>query len=874
MSIPKAEPEYPEGKKAPKWLRRVFEAGYLPRIERSMQLKILRMIDCGFWGCVFTTSDPRWVVKISSDPTEGPMQAEIGKRQQEGQYGYDGFAFVQSVARLSKKIKKQRKEVDVFVIVREEVEPLDGIFRAYSFSARPNTMVTEISPKARYADVKRAVKALGQYNTLAFDWYKAKRNAGQRDQELLWRQMEGQLSRVSKWFPHLGQSMGMFHYEGRPLKDVHYGNIGIRRHVMDGVLPGDAALGAVVCFDPGHTPSEGLNAPIFEIDLKRGNPAASASTSRKQVAALLRSAPLKRGTVNLDLGGGAYDEGTRYLRKKGVRNHVLDPFHRSRQENAQAARCRPHSVTCANVLNVCPSKAERMKVIRKAHRSLPSGGVAYFSTYEGDKSGVGRRTRDGYQLNRRTEAYVSEIQKVFANVERMGAMIVASKGRASNPRRPNVPPIGAGRRRRSRRRRGELDALVAALAAALQRGPVPVDDWDQDVVDAIQDSGIGWANFGTGMIVPVPKKNPSSNYPAWMSEAMRANEEKKQFRAKYANANTKQLAVEPTEGRGRWPARMIIHRSTKKGSKLPWRITFFGSDGKPTGHDETKTLDGAIQVATQVAWPLRVVRKANPIKKRRNARPIFRAVSPWEMEDILATGQVTGRGSWFSGDSKRTAGRVWFGESLEDVIYHGLGWSRYLESTPVFMQALRLKKRIYDSETALALPPGATQRDSLRWPERKKTLARQFRALRGWFQKTLYDKLWKALAKAKKSKKYSYVIEAHGVRGGTLYTGPDSMSGVEGASEIAVPKFPASKIERVFAVRRSDPPSVVKSYRRPEDGWAMSPLAGRKLSPSVLGALKDIAKLSRETESKTRLLEAVARSVRANERVSRRGRRR
>ena len=41
----------------------------------------------------------------------------------------------------------------------------------------------------------------------------------------------------------------------------------------------------------------------------------------------------KKGTINLDLGGGAYDAGTNFLKQFGVKNFIYDPFNRSGAHN-------------------------------------------------------------------------------------------------------------------------------------------------------------------------------------------------------------------------------------------------------------------------------------------------------------------------------------------------------------------------------------------------------------------------------------------------------------------------------------------------------------------------------------------------------------
>jgi DNA-binding protein len=110
-----------------------------------------------------------------------------------------------------------------------------------------------------------------------------------------------------------------------------------------------------------------------------------AVTSLKQVAALLKKAPLKPGTVNLDLGGGKYDLGTDYLATKNIINYVLDPFNRSEEHNREVveilnARGGADSVTLANVLNVIESERHRHNTLMKASMHMHIGAHIYIET--------------------------------------------------------------------------------------------------------------------------------------------------------------------------------------------------------------------------------------------------------------------------------------------------------------------------------------------------------------------------------------------------------------------------------------------------------------------------------------------------------------
>lgn len=176
--------------------------------------------------------------------------------------------------------------------------------------------------------------------------------------------------------------------------------------------------------------------------LMRRNPAfkeppsgGSGKTSRKQVATVFKSVASmggwRPGTVNVDIGGGAFDLATDYLAARGVENVVFDPENRTRAWNDRAlARIRDgqaDTATVANVLNVIRSPAIRGEVIALAANVLRPDGTAYFIVYENLGDGVGRKTRDGWQANRKTSTYMPEVRRWFSTVRLVGKVIVAKE---------------------------------------------------------------------------------------------------------------------------------------------------------------------------------------------------------------------------------------------------------------------------------------------------------------------------------------------------------------------------------------------------------------------------------------------------------------
>lgn len=164
----------------------------------------------------------------------------------------------------------------------------------------------------------------------------------------------------------------------------------------------------------------------------------SENTSRNQIPALFNSSAFerKRGSRNLDYGGGAFDRGSEYLSQEhGVDSQVYDPFNREKEHNdfvLKGFKKEPaDTATVANVLNVIAEPEARLHVIKQVHNHIKPDGKAYFTVYEGDGkekgSGNSRMTRDGWQEYRPTHSYVEEIKQVFPDVRLSGKTIVASK---------------------------------------------------------------------------------------------------------------------------------------------------------------------------------------------------------------------------------------------------------------------------------------------------------------------------------------------------------------------------------------------------------------------------------------------------------------
>lgn len=156
---------------------------------------------------------------------------------------------------------------------------------------------------------------------------------------------------------------------------------------------------------------------------------AETSINSKRVPAGFKKIMFLPNSLNLDYGGGKYDTATEYLATMGATNIIYDPFNRSEDWNKRAIYAcidsgGADSCTLFNVLNVIMEKWVRISVLHKIRRYLKKGAPIYITVYEGDKSGVGKVTCKGYQMNAKTEEYLEEIRMVFPNAVRRGKMII------------------------------------------------------------------------------------------------------------------------------------------------------------------------------------------------------------------------------------------------------------------------------------------------------------------------------------------------------------------------------------------------------------------------------------------------------------------
>lgn len=181
------------------------------------------------------------------------------------------------------------------------------------------------------------------------------------------------------------------------------------------------------------TSEDSVEDDVYEDIKEIGQEFTSENTSinSKKLPAVFNMVSFNPGTVNLDYGGGRFNNVAEYLKQYDVINLVYDPYNRSSEHNQEVIRLiREHggadTATCSNVLNVIKEPEVRLNVLKNISKLVKSGGTVYITVYEGKGNNAEGPSKSGYQLNRKTADYLEEIQQVFPDAKRKGKLIVCS----------------------------------------------------------------------------------------------------------------------------------------------------------------------------------------------------------------------------------------------------------------------------------------------------------------------------------------------------------------------------------------------------------------------------------------------------------------
>lgn len=177
--------------------------------------------------------------------------------------------------------------------------------------------------------------------------------------------------------------------------------------------------------------SDDLDHPDQEFD------SADTSINSSKLPAVYKLISIPEGTVGVDFGGGRFDNAVEYIRDLGATLCVYDPYNRTAQHNREMLRTLKANggadwAVNSNVLNVIKEPEARQGVLRNIAKITKSGAPIYITVYEGRGDAKEGPTKSGYQLNRKTQDYLEEIQEVFPDAKRRGKLIVAHNSQSAS----------------------------------------------------------------------------------------------------------------------------------------------------------------------------------------------------------------------------------------------------------------------------------------------------------------------------------------------------------------------------------------------------------------------------------------------------------
>lgn len=142
---------------------------------------------------------------------------------------------------------------------------------------------------------------------------------------------------------------------------------------------------------------------------------------------------LKDGVIITDIGAGKYSavdkmfgenifvndryrEAYKDIDLSKIKYYPFDKYNRSEKVNVHTLKqiVKTDVVIISNVLNVIKEHQIRIDILDLA-KSFLNNGKIFISVYVGNKSGIGKVTKSGWQENRVLKSYIKEVSEVFDN---------------------------------------------------------------------------------------------------------------------------------------------------------------------------------------------------------------------------------------------------------------------------------------------------------------------------------------------------------------------------------------------------------------------------------------------------------------------------
>ena len=163
---------------------------------------------------------------------------------------------------------------------------------------------------------------------------------------------------------------------------------------------------------------------------------AKTSINSNKLPAVYRMISFPAGSIGVDFGGGSFDNAVEYISDLGATLLVYDPYNRSAEHNKQVIKMLKDNggadwAVNSNVLNVIKEPDARRAVLKNISKITKPNAPIYITVYEGRGDRKEGPTKSGYQLNRKTQDYLEEIQEVFPDAKRKGKLITAHNTKSS-----------------------------------------------------------------------------------------------------------------------------------------------------------------------------------------------------------------------------------------------------------------------------------------------------------------------------------------------------------------------------------------------------------------------------------------------------------
>lgn len=196
----------PGGARFPKGISAAVKK-YASRIQDAVGIKVHwdKVLGCGSFGCVFPTENPGQVLKISSDPTEGPVVRAVMDTKLDKQL--DGLGRWYGVWKIPEPINASGPRSTGWVILREDIKPFAR--EGWTWPVWGNYLVEYNRHSRKSIDLKTKWKAERQ-------WEDA--------QEFI-----GKMYNFEETY-FIAEALEALNRVDIRLADIHAGNLGFRIH--------------------------------------------------------------------------------------------------------------------------------------------------------------------------------------------------------------------------------------------------------------------------------------------------------------------------------------------------------------------------------------------------------------------------------------------------------------------------------------------------------------------------------------------------------------------------------------------------------------------------------------------------------------------